>query len=155
MTDDPIEGFINPIDKEHIAENPHLLPYAHTRGGVNIKPVDKGKLKGRAVTAMYEQTDIQLDQIKQQIELLAVQARAIQNRVSLSERIYLADISFSPIISKIYHMYRRPNGKDFLSMVAPQEWGANVPFKFVATLKLLADHTWEVQVTGDVEALEG
>ena len=48
MSERQNEEFINPIDKDKIAENPHLLPYAHTRGGVNIKPVDKGKVKGRA-----------------------------------------------------------------------------------------------------------
>jgi hypothetical protein len=30
-----------------------------------------------------------------------------------------------------------------LSLVAPKEWGAAGPFKrFVAAVKLLADHTW-------------
>ena len=62
--------FVNPIDPEKIAENPHLLPYAHERGGATIKAVDKGKIKGLAMTAMYEQTDMQLDQIKAQIDLL-------------------------------------------------------------------------------------
>lgn len=135
---------INPIDKDKIAENPHLLPYAHTRGGVTIKPVDKGRVKGRAVTAMYEQTDIQLDQIREQIELLAKQAQDIQRRVEISEKIYLAEMNFEPIISKTYHLYLRSSGKHVLSMVSPQEWGKNPPFEFVSTVKLLADHTWEV-----------
>ena len=64
------EAFINPIDDDKVAENPHALPYAHTVGGVQIKPVDKGKIKGRAVKAMYKQADMQLNQIKRQIELL-------------------------------------------------------------------------------------
>ena len=135
---------VNPIDKDKIAENPHLLPYAHTRGGVTVKPIDKGRVKGRAVTAMYEQTDIQLDQIREQIELLAQQAQEIQRRVEISEKIYLAEMNFEPIISKIYHLYLRDSGKHVLSMVAPKEWGKNPPYEFVSTVKLLADHTWEV-----------
>ena len=135
---------INPIDKDKIAENPHLLPYSHTRGGVTVKPVDKGRVKGRAVTAMYEQTDIQLDQIREQIELLARQAQDIQRRVEISEKIYLAEMNFEPIISKTYHLYLRESGKHVLSMVAPEEWGKNLPFEFISTVKLLADHTWEV-----------
>jgi predicted transcriptional regulator len=143
--------FINPIDKDKIAENPHLLPYAHTVGGAVIKPIDKGKVKGRAVTAMYEQTDMDLDQIRQQIELLASQAKAIQNRVNISERIYLAEMNFGPIIGKIYHLYRRSNGKDVMSMISPGEWGKKMPYDFVATIKLLADHTWDILATGDLE----
>ena len=37
---------INPIDKDKIAKDPHLLPYAHTVGGAIIKPIDKGRAKG-------------------------------------------------------------------------------------------------------------
>lgn len=151
MSERQNEEFVNPIDKDKIAENPHLLPFAHSRGGVVIKPTDKGKVKGRAVTAMYEQTDMDLDQIRQQIELLATQAKAIQNRVSISERIYLAEMNFGPIIGKIYHLYRRENGGDVMSMIAPHEWGKKAPYQFVATIKLLADHTWEVLATGELE----
>lgn len=134
----------NPIDKDKIAENPHLLPYAHTVGGAVIKPIDKGRVKGLAVSAMHEQTNMQLDQIRKQVELLVTQAQLIHDRVEVSERIYLADMNFKPLIGKIYHLYQRKNGKDVLSMVAPNEWGRSQPYTFVASIKLLADHTWEI-----------
>jgi hypothetical protein len=138
------EQIINPIDGEKIAENPHLLPYAHERGGAAITPMDKGKVKGLAMSAMYEQTDMQLDQIKAQIELLARQANEIQNRMTISERIYEAEMGIDPIIGRVYHLYVRDGGENFMSMVSPAEWGERIPFKFIATIKLLADHTWDV-----------
>lgn len=134
----------NPIDEDKVAENPHLLPYSHTVGGVAIRPEDKGRMKGLAVSAMYEQTDMQLDQIKEQINLLAQQAHAIQKRVEVSEQIYRSQMNFKPLIGHIYHLYTRSNGQEVLSMVGPKEWGRTCPFDFVATVKLLADHTWEV-----------
>ncbi|MEN0045558.1 MAG: DUF2452 domain-containing protein [Bacteroidota bacterium] len=134
----------NPIDKDKIAENPHLLPYAHTVGGAVIKPIDKGRVKGLAVSAMHEQTNMQLDQIRKQVELLVTQAQLIHDRVEVSERIYLADMNFKPLIGKTYHLYQRKNGKDVLSMVAPNEWGRSQPYTFVSSVKLLADHTWEI-----------
>lgn len=136
----------NPIDKDKVAENPGLLPYAHTVGGAQIKPVDRGKVKGRAMMAMQEQTEMQMDQIKQQIELLAEQAQAIQKRVEISQRIYEAAVGFEPLISHIYHLYQKKDGSWLLSMVSPAEWGRSHPFEsFVGTVKLLADHTWELQ----------
>ncbi len=140
----PADNWRNPIDKDKVAENPHLLPYAHTVGGVPIKPIDRGKVKGRAVTAMYKQTDMQLAQIRQQIELLAQQAHRIQRRIAISEQVYQAEMNFEPLIGFTYHLYQRSNGSFVLSMVAPREWGPNPPYKFVATVELLADHTWEV-----------
>jgi hypothetical protein len=145
------EAFVNPIDPDKIAEQPHLLPYAHTRGGAQIKPIDKGRVKGRAVSAMYEQTDMDLNQIREQIELLARQAKAIQDRVDISEEIYGAEMNFEPLISRTYHLYRRRSGASLLSLVAPEEWGTNPPYEFVATVRMLADHTWDVLRKADGE----
>jgi hypothetical protein len=138
------EEFHNPIDKDKIAENPHSLPYAHTVGGVTIKPIDKGKVKGQAVAAMYEQTDMQLKQIKEQIDLLASQAKSIQKRVAISENIYLAEMNFKPLMGHTYHLYQKSSGDFVLSMIGPEEWGKTKPYEFVATVKLMADHTWDI-----------
>lgn len=134
----------NPIDKDKIALNPHSLEYGHSVGGAVIKPIDKGRVKGLAVSAMYEQTDLQLNQIKEQIDLLAQQARAIQQRVDVSEKIYLADCGFKPLIGKIYHLYERSEEQWVLSMIGPKEWKKEPPFTFINSVKLLADHTWEI-----------
>ena len=64
-------NFVNPIDPDKIAENPGFLPYAHHAGSMPIKPEDEGKLKSRALRAMEYQTDVQLKQIYDQIQLLS------------------------------------------------------------------------------------
>ncbi len=135
----------NPIDEENIAQNPGTLEYPHHVGGQPIKPVDKSKVKGRAVAAMQEQTDQQLGQIRKQMEVLAEQARDIQNRVDISEKIYEAETSFEPHIGHTYYLYARENGQYVLSMIGPDDWGKRMPFhEYVSTVKLLSDHTWEV-----------
>lgn len=135
----------NPIDKDKVAENPGLLPYAHSVGGAVVKPEDKGKIKGRALIAMNEQTNKQLKQIHEQIQLLAQQARGIQKRVIISELIYQADIGFEPLISHEYYLYERKDGTYLLSMIPHSGWGRSFPFQmFCAKVRLLADHTWEV-----------
>jgi len=138
--------FINPIDKDKITETPHILPYAHTVGGVVIKPIDKGKTKSLAVEAMHTQTNSQLEQIRQQMELLAEQAKKIQKRVEISEVIYGAEMGFKPLIGKTYHVYQRADETSLLSVVGPNEWGRNgCPYNdFLATVCLLADHTWDI-----------
>ncbi|MDX1909573.1 MAG: DUF2452 domain-containing protein [Bacteroidia bacterium] len=135
----------NPIDKDKTAENPGLLPYAHSVGGALIRPEDKGKIKGQAMMAMEQQTARQMEQLRKQYEVLAAQAQEIKRRVEISERIYQADVGFQPIIGHIYHLYERKNGSWALSMVAPAEWGRSMPFTdHLGTVRLLADHTWEL-----------
>jgi hypothetical protein len=144
MADKEKEAIHNPIDGDKVALNPHLLPYAHERGGATIKAIDKGKVKGLAMSAMYEQTDMQLDQIKAQIELLARQANEIQQRMTVSERIYQAEMNIDPIVGRTYYLYERSSGRHVMSLVSPAEWGPRPPYDYIATVKLLGDHTWEV-----------
>ncbi len=119
-----------------------VLPYSSSVGGVVIKPTEEGLIKHKALTAMEEQTNMQLDQIRKQIELLAMQAREIQSRKELSMMIYGAKLSFTPNIGQTYFLYTKKDDSFLLSMISPKEWG-RVPFKkFEAAVKLLADHTW-------------
>lgn len=131
--------------REKTAENPGLLPYAHTSGSAVVRPEDMNRTVARSLSAMDQQTEMQMDQIMSQMKLLADQARAIQNRKLISERIYRADMRFEPLIGHIYYLYQK-NGVDLVSLVAPGEWGrsARKNLKWVASLRLLADHTWEV-----------
>lgn len=139
------KDFINPIDPDKVAENPGLLPYAHHVGSAVVKPEDKGKLKGRAVAAMHQQTNMQIDQLRQQMELLTQQARDIHKRVQVSEMIYGAQMNFEPLIGHTYYLYENKHGEHVLSLIAPTQWGRSQPYTYIATATLLADHTWEVR----------
>ncbi|MEJ6615766.1 MAG: DUF2452 domain-containing protein [Crocinitomicaceae bacterium] len=139
------DEFINPIDPDKITENPSSLEYPHHAGSALVKPEDKGKIKGRALSAMEFQTDMQLDQIYQQMQLLAEQAKKLNNRKDISEMIYQAEMRFEPLINHIYHLYKKEDSTYLLSLIAPNQWGrSKKSFDFLATVRLLADHTWDV-----------
>lgn len=107
--------------KEKTTENPGILPYAHHSGSAIIKPDDKGKITGRAVAAMHSQTDMQMSQI------------------------YQASIAFEPLINPHYFLYQKSDGTDFMSRIAPEEWGRKKDFaEFIAEIKLLVDHFWDI-----------
>lgn len=136
----------NPIDKDKVADNPGLLPYAHHVGSALIKPEDRGKIKSRALTAMYQQTETQYKNLQEQMALLIKQADHLRKRVEISEQIYASELRFEPIVGHIYHIYRGHDGKSHLSMIGPEEWGrSGSPFaEFSSSVRLLADHTWEI-----------
>lgn len=133
-------------EREKTTEQPGLIAFPHTVGGAVIKPEDQGKMKGRAVSAMRQQTDRQMRQLYEQAQTLARQAQAIKDRVDISERIYEAEMNFEPIITHTYFLYQKKDETDVLSLVSPKEWGRSYPFKaYVAKVTLLSDHTWEVE----------
>lgn len=151
MSDDnKKKDFINPIDPDHITENPHSLEYPHHSGSALVKPEDKGKIKGRAMSAMEHQTDMQLSQIYEQMQLLAEQAKKLNSRKTISELVYQAEMRFEPLINHVYHLYRKEDSTYLLSLIAKNEWGRSSSFEFIATIKLLADHTWDV-LEGTIE----
>jgi len=136
---------VNPIDSDKVVENPGLLPYAHTVGSAIIKPIDKGKTKGVAMTAMYQQTEKQLVELKEQVEFLLKKAQSVHDKIEISEKIYRADCGFKPLPGHTYYLYEKKKKKEWvLSMVASEEWGANPPYDYLAKVELMADHTWDV-----------
>lgn len=121
-----------------------VLPYSASVSGAVIKATEEGVIKHKALTAMEEQTNMQLEQIRKQIELLALQAREIQSRKELSMMIYNAKLNFSPVIGQLYYLYEKKDNSHIVSIISPREWGGGAgPHKsFIAMVKLLADHTW-------------
>jgi hypothetical protein len=136
--------FFNPINPDKVTETPHLLPYAHNVGSAIIKPLDKGKTKGNSMTAMYQQTGNQLNQIKEQVETLIRQAQIIHDKIAISEKIYNADMGFKPTVNQIYYLYEKNDGTAVLSLIAPNEWGRSKPFHYLATVQMMADSTWDI-----------
>lgn len=121
-----------------------VLPYSASVSGAVVKANEEGIIRHKALTAMEEQTNMQLEQIRKQIELLALQAQEIHKRKELSMLIYGAKLSFKPEIGQVYHLYEKNDGSHMISLISPKEWGEAMPFKkFVAAVQLLADHTWK------------
>lgn len=121
-----------------------VMPYSTSVSGAVIKATEEGVIRHKALTAMEEQTNMQLNQIRKQIELLAIQAQEIQLRKELSMLIYNAKLSFVPVIGHTYYLYQKADDTHTLSLISSNEYGGGAgPYKkFIAPVKLLADHTW-------------
>jgi hypothetical protein len=120
-----------------------VMAYSASVAGAVVKATEEGVIRHKALTAMEEQTNMQLDQIRQQIELLALQAQEIHKRKELSMLIYGAKLSFKPDIGQTYYLYQKKDDGYLISLISPQDWGAAMPYKkFVSAVQLLADHTW-------------
>lgn len=132
------------INSEIYHKQLSVVPYSTSVSGAVIKATEEGVIRHKALTAMEEQTNMQLEQIRKQIELLAIQAQEIQMRKELSMIIYNARLSFVPVIGHIYYLYEKKDSTHTLSLISPKEYGGKSgPYQaFVAPVKLLADHTW-------------
>jgi len=140
------EEFINPIDPDTITDRPGHLPYPHSVGSPAFAPTSEGAIKHRAYRVMEEQCDMQMNQIREQIALLAKQAEQLKQCINISKAVYGAEMNFSPLVGETYYLYARENDRFVLSMIANDEWGKRLPYKhYIAAVRLLSDHTWDVK----------
>ncbi len=131
--------------KLKVTDMPSLLEYAHTVGGFAIVPTNEGQIKSHARDAMKEQTEEQLSLIFEQMKTLARQVQDIKKRVYVSDLIYNVQMTFTPLVGKIYYLYEMPEGKRYLSLISPKEWGDKMDGQaYIAEVRLNADHTWKV-----------
>jgi hypothetical protein len=98
---------------EKTTASPGILPFAHTVGGAVVLPEDEGRIKGRAMAALKEQTDRQQGQLYEQMQTLVKQAHDIKQRVKISKKIYWSQMNFEPVISKEYYLYEKKVGIRF------------------------------------------
>lgn len=131
--------------KLKVTDMPSLLEYAHTVGGFAIVPTNEGQIKSNAREAMREQTEEQLNLIFEQMKTLAKQVQDIKKRVHISDLIYNVEMTFQPCIGKRYFLYDQDNGKRYLSLISPSEWGDKMQGQtYLAEVRLNADHTWKI-----------
>jgi hypothetical protein len=134
---------------------PSFAPIPLSVSSPAIRPEDRKLIKAQAVESMHLKAQQQIELLKKQAALIMEQAKELEDRVAISLQIYEATMRFSPTMGMTYHLYKRNDGEVILSLVSPAEWGQSFPFKlFIATVKLLADHTWEILQRGEVEAQE-
>jgi len=118
-----------------------------------IKAENKGKIKASAVETMQKQANQQINMLRKQAEAIMNQVKEIEARLQISYGINEAEMKFTPKIGEDYHLYEK-DGQKILSFISPDEWGAKMPYdKFLASVHLLADRTWEVKVTNEEGSL--
>lgn len=139
------EPEIDPLKKDALYQGPDKFsPIPLSVSSPKINPVDKRLLKANAFETMQYQANQQIMMLKKQADLLMEQARSIEERLIISQKIYEADINFEPVIGTVYHVYEK-NDKTVLSLVGPNEWGRKIPYdRHVCTARLLADKSWEL-----------
>lgn len=121
-----------------------LAPIPLSVGSAIIKPEDKNQIKATAVLAMNHYAEQEIKMLKKQADLIIQQVREIENRLMVSEKIYQSDMRFTPVIGQIYHLYEKDDHYK-LSLIGPDEWGRTKTIgKYVASVKLLGDHSWDL-----------
>jgi hypothetical protein len=84
----------------------------------------------------------QLDVIAEQIRALQEKARTILDGAKRAADLHRAACNFRKRPGSTYHLYRRPNGEAYFSMLSPEEWGGSPPHAYEGSFRLEVDMSW-------------
>lgn len=120
----------------------HSTPYPVSRMAPATELVDLAAQIDEADRMLTCVTEAKLKQIAEQIRGLRRQAATILQTTLRDQQLHRARCNFQRRPGGVYHLYRRANGEEYLSMLAPAEWGAAPPHSFVGTFRLENDMSW-------------
>jgi len=115
-------------------ERPNALTYGITPSSpASIKPVDIEQWKS-TVSPTFR------NYYEERYNDLLAQYEGLVRDYERNKLCYEADISFQPTMGKVYHLYRKNTGRNFLSLVSPDSafWDG-----YIGSFKLNAQYAWE------------
>jgi hypothetical protein len=121
----------NIVYSEENGYNASILSYGTNIGAPAIKIDDVVAWKSRGIHNVNKEFENKFNELK-------AEYKKLMEEYKWNELVYNAKFSFEPVIGEIYHMYQDNDGKEFLSLISPQEWSK----EFIASFKLNSDKKW-------------
>ena len=133
----PAEG-----DDERHRSREALSPYPVSRLAPTHDLVDTARQIAEADQILGTVVHGKLSVIAEQIRALQEQARRVLAEAQEDAALHRARCSFQKRVGHTYHLYTRPDGSSWLSMLGPAEWRGAPPHAFVGSYRLEPDMSW-------------
>lgn len=127
------------------------LPYAANRLGAHIELVDMAREIALADSMVNTRVSAKLKVIADQIRHLQQEAREILEETRRDQQLHHAECNFKRIPGKSYHLYEKQGGRQYFSMLSPEDWGSTPPHQFLGTFRLENDMSWTAVNENDDE----
>ena len=120
----------------------HSSPYPVSRLAPAIDLVDTARQIAEADQRIGTAVHGKLEVIARQIRALQDQAREILEQAADSTRLHRAECNFQKRVGQVYHLYERPDGSSYFSMLSPQDWSGKAPHAHGGAYRLEPDLSW-------------
>lgn len=133
-------------DKRRPAEihqgSDNSAPYPVSRLAPALELVDLAREIAAADNMLNTVTHGKLKVIAEQIQALQQEAQRILEVTRRDQELHRAQCNFQRIPGRVYHLYRRADGRRYFSMLAPEEWGGPTPHPYEGSYRLENDMSW-------------
>jgi hypothetical protein len=117
-------------------------PFPLSRLSARHDLIDVAREIQLADAALGAVTGAQLETIARQIRELQREAARVLDAARRDAELHRATCAFKKIPGHVYHLYRRPNGERYFSMLSCADWNDAPPHAFEGSYRLEADMRW-------------
>ncbi len=117
----------------------HASPHPLSRLAPKFDLVDAAREIEQADRMLGAVVGGQLELIAQQIRELKQKAEELLEGARVSAELHRAACHFVKRPGHIYHLYRRPDGGAYFSLLSPAEWSGEPPHRFEGSFRLELD----------------
>ena len=120
----------------------HTAPYPVSRMAPSFDIVDLASEIAHADEQIAQHTNSKLKVIAEQIRQLQNQAKTILEQAQQDQVLHRAKCNFTRKPGNIYHLYEKPDGSHYFSMLSPAEWAGSSPHLYKGSYRLEPDMSW-------------
>lgn len=135
----------------------NTAPYPVSRLAPGFDLVDLAREIQQADSMTNNMAHAKLRVIADTILKLKDEARKVLEETQQNQRLHRAHCQFKKIPGKLYHLYIKPNGDLYFSMLSPHEWGGKPAHEFQGSYRLEADMSWkavEELANNEIDSIE-
>jgi len=117
-------------------------PYPMSRLAPAFQAPELAEEVARAESMLSARTSAKLRVIADQIKALQAEAHKVLDEARDEQALTYAECAFKRIPGKVYHLYRRADGRTYFSMLSPADWNDSPPDAFAGSYRLETDYSW-------------
>lgn len=120
----------------------HSAPYPVSRLGAPTDLVDLARDIQNADQLTHAKANAKLKIIADQIRSLQHEARQVLEEVKQEQELHRVQCNFPRKPGQHCHLYRKPGGKRYFSLLSPDDWNGKPPHEHLGGYRLEADMSW-------------
>jgi len=120
----------------------NTAPYPVSRMAPAVTLSDIAREVEQADQMVNAHASSKLRVIADQIKSLQAEAKKVLEQARQDQLLHRAKCNFQRQPGKVYHLYQKPAGDTYFSMLAEHEWGGEPPHTFLGSYRLEYDMSW-------------
>jgi hypothetical protein len=133
------------ITQEDINKKP-FVSYALDRGALKFDIIETKSKKDQHYNLAIQQAQKEFENLKQIADVINQQVQQIKERLEITELVYNAERSFTPVVGAIYWIIKDTKKNNIqIVVLGPKDWSADPPlnYEYISKIKYLANGLWE------------